>query len=81
MAALTDLTDGVAQALALHFHAISMEMVFRGLYHFTQAYHRGQATDSVACFVEHAQLLGIVKRKRKIRSPVEFLALTIPQLA
>ena len=81
MAALTDLTDCVAQALALPFHAISMEMVFRGLYHFTQAYHRGQAIDPVAYFVEHAQLLGIVKRKRKIRSPVELLALTIPQLA
>ena len=77
-AALVDLTDSVAQAMSLPFQAISMEMVFRGLYHFTQAYHRGHATDPIAYFVQHARLLGIVKRKRKIRSPVELLALTIP---
>ncbi len=80
-AALGDLTDSLAQAMVLPFQAISMEMVFRGLYHFTQAYHRGQATDPVAYFVQHARLLGIVKRQRKIRSPVELLALTIPKLA
>ena len=80
-AALVDLTDSVAQAMDLPFQAISMEMVFRGLYHFTQAYHRGEATDPVAYFVQHARLLGIVKRKRKTRSPVELLALTIPKLA
>ncbi|MHB8629456.1 MAG: hypothetical protein ACYDEO_25060, partial [Aggregatilineales bacterium] len=32
-AVLVDLTDDVAQALHLPFQAISMEMVFRGLYH------------------------------------------------
>jgi hypothetical protein len=80
-AVLVDLTDDVAQALDLPFQAISMEMVFRGLYHFTQAYHRADALDPVAYFVQQAQLLGIVKRKRKIRSPVELLRLTIPKLA
>ena len=80
-AVLVDLTDSVAQAMDLPFQAISMEMVFRGLYHFTQAYHRGDATDPVAYFVQNAKLLGIVKRKRKTRSPVELLALTIPKLA
>lgn len=80
-AVLVDLTDSVAQAMDLPFQAISMEMVFRGLYHFTQAYQRGDATDPVTYFVQHAHLLGIVKRKRKIRSPVELLALTIPTLA
>jgi Transposase DDE domain len=80
-AVLVDLTDDVAQALDLPFQAISMEMVFRGLYHFTQAYHRGDALDPVAYFVQHAHLLGIVKRKRKIRSPVELLRLTIPNFA
>ncbi len=57
-----------------------MQMVFRGLYHFTQAFHRGDALDPVTYFVQNAQLLGIVKRKRKIRSPVELLYLTIPIL-
>jgi hypothetical protein len=80
-AALVDLTDSVAQAMGLPFQAISIEMVFRGLYHFTQAYHRGKATDPVAYFVQNAKVLGIVKRKRKTRSPVELLALTIPKLA
>lgn len=80
-AALVDLTDSVAQAMDLPFQAISMEMVFRGLYHFTQAYQRREASDPVAYFVQNAKLLGIVKRKRKIRSPVELLALTIPKLA
>jgi len=80
-AVLVDLTDNVAQAMDLPFQAISMEMVFRGLYHFTQAYQRGETDDPVAYFVQHARLLGIVKRKRKRRSPVELLALTIPKLA
>lgn len=80
-AVLVDLTDDVAQALDLPFQAISLEMVFRGLYHFTQAYHRGQALDPVLYFVQNARLLGIIKRKRKIRSPVEILLLTIPTLA
>ena len=80
-AALVDLTDSVAQVIDLPFQAISMEMVFRGLYHFTQAYHRGDATDPVTYFVQNAKLLGIVKRKRKMRSPVELFALTIPKLA
>ena len=80
-AVLVDLTDNVAQAMDLPFHAISMEMVFRGLYHFTHAFHRGDALDPVSYFVKRAQLLGIVKRKQKIRSPVELLLLTIPLLA
>jgi hypothetical protein len=80
-AVLVDLTDSVAQAMDLPFQAISTEMVFRGLYHFTQAYHRGAATDPITYFVQQARLLGIVKRQRKIRSPVELLALTIPKLA
>jgi len=53
-------------------------MVFRGLYHFTVAYQRALALDPVRYLVENAVLLGIVKRKRNIRSPVELLRLTIP---
>jgi hypothetical protein len=80
-AVLVDFTDEVAQALHLPFQALSLEMVFRGLYHFTQAYHRGEATDPIAYLVHHAKLLGIIKRKRKTRSPAELLHLTIPKLA
>jgi hypothetical protein len=77
-AVLVDLTDELAQAMDLPFQAISLDMVFRGLYHFTYAYQRGLADDPVRYLVENAPLLGIVKRKRKIRSPVELLRLTIP---
>jgi hypothetical protein len=80
-AVLVDFTDEVAQALQLPFQALSLEMVFRALYHFTQAYHRGEATDPVAYLVHHAKLLGIIKRKRQTRAPAELLALTIPKLA
>jgi hypothetical protein len=64
-AVLVDLTDEVAQALNERFPAISMEMVYRGLYHFTQAYHRGEATDPVRYLAEGAKDLGIIKRKRR----------------
>jgi hypothetical protein len=40
-AVLVDLTDQVAEALRQPFAAISMEMVYRSLYFFAQAYHRG----------------------------------------
>jgi len=64
-AVLVDLTDAVAEALNQPFAAISMEMVYRSLYHFAQAYHQGEATEVVAFLVAEAKLLGIVKRKRK----------------
>lgn len=59
---LLDLSDAVAEALHKPLVAISMEMVYRGLYHFGQAYARGQADDPVAYLVLHAELLGLVKR-------------------
>jgi DDE family transposase len=64
-AVLIDLTDAVAQALNRPFTALSVEMVYRSVYHFTQAYHRGAATDPVAYLAENADWLGILKRKRK----------------
>lgn len=64
-AVLVDLTDGVAQRLQQPFGAVSLEMVYRSLYYFTQAYHRGETTDPIEYLASHAKLLGIVKRKRK----------------
>ena len=52
-------------------------MVYRGLYHFAQAYHRGEADDPIAYLVEHAHTLGIIKQRRK-RSAAKFLNLTNP---
>jgi hypothetical protein len=77
-AVLVDLSDEVAQATYLPFQAISLEMVFPGLYHFTVAFQRGFAFDPVRYLVDNAALLGIVKRKPKLRSPIELLRLTIP---
>ena len=52
-----------------------MEMVFRGLYHFGQAYAKGEADDPVAYLVLHAKLLNIVKRNLPAQS--HWLNLTI----
>jgi hypothetical protein len=64
-AVLVDLTDAVAAELRQPFGALSLEMVYRGLYHFTQAYHRGAAADPVAYLAAKAKRLGILKRKRR----------------
>jgi hypothetical protein len=63
-ALLADLTDAVAQRLHQPFQMISIEMVYRGLYHFTQARKRGEADDPVEFFASEAKILGIVKQKR-----------------
>jgi hypothetical protein len=75
-AVLVDLSDAVAEALNQPFAAISMEMVYRSLYHFAQAYHRGEATDAVAFLAADAKLYGIIKRRRKTQrtSPLIELA-------
>jgi hypothetical protein len=78
-AVLVDLSDAVAEALNQPFAAISMEMVYRSLYFFTQAYQRGEATDPVAYLASNATLLGVLKRKRKRRpSPLHLFNLTNP---
>ena len=76
-AILVDLTDAVAEALNQPFAAISLEMVYRSLYFFTRAYHRGEATDPVAYLTQNADWLGILKRKRpRPPSPLTLLDLT-----
>ena len=67
-AVLVDLTDQIAEVLHRPFSEISIEMVFRGLYHFTQAYHDGRATDPIQYLAQKHELLGIVKRKRLKKS-------------
>lgn len=78
-AVLIDLTDAVSEALNQPFAAISLEMVYRSLYFFTQAYHRGEATDVVAYLAANAKLFGLLKRKRTSKlSPLQTLTLTFP---
>jgi hypothetical protein len=63
---LVDLSDAVAEELDQPLDAISLEMVYRGLYHFTGAFQRGEAADPVAYLAAQPDL-GIVKRRRKYR--------------
>ena len=67
-AVLLDLCDAVANELMLPTERISVEMVFRGLYHFHQAYNRGQTTNFVTflCDPDNRDL-GVVKQLRKAR--------------
>ena len=65
-AVLVDLGDAVAEELSLPFDQISLEMIYRGLYHFSVAYQKGIATDPVKYFAAREnQDLGIVKHPRK----------------
>jgi hypothetical protein len=76
-AVLIDLTDAIAEALDKPFAALSVEMVYRSIYYFTQAFYRGKATDPIAYLAENAEDLGIIKRKRKGQpSPLILLNLT-----
>jgi hypothetical protein len=72
---LIDLTDAVAEELRQPVAALSVEMVYRGLYHFTQAQQRGEADDVVAYLAAEAKGLGILKRKR--RSPKDAFLVTV----
>jgi hypothetical protein len=65
-AVLLDLCDAVAEELAVPLERISVELVYRGLYHFQRAYERGEAADPVAYFSAPAQRdLGVLKRVRR----------------
>jgi len=69
-ALLVDLGDEVANELMLPFDRISLEMVFRGLYYFTNAHQRGEATDPIKYLAApENQDLGVVKRLRKKSLP------------
>jgi len=64
-AVLVDLGDAVADAMALPFERISLEMLVRGFYHFITAFNKGLASDPVAYFAApENQDLGVVKRIR-----------------
>ena len=65
-AVLVDLGDAVADELSLPFDQISLEMIYRGLYHFYVAHQKGFASDPVKYFAAPENRdLGIVKRQRK----------------
>jgi hypothetical protein len=69
-AVLVDLGDAVAEELRIEFDQISLEMLIRGLYHFSVAYQNGLADDPVKYFAApENQDLGVVMRRRKKRLP------------
>ena len=64
-AVLVTICQQVAQALGEPLERISVEMVFRAFYHYSRAVQRGEGDELVLFLVEHAKLLGLVKRWRK----------------
>jgi len=62
---LVELCEDVAEQLSQPLDRISVEMVFRGLYHYSRAVGRDEQIEVVAYLCEHAKLLGIVKAERK----------------
>jgi len=62
-AVLVDLTDSVAEALNRPFEDISMEMVFKALYHFTQEKKLGRASDPVSFLAQDAKFYGVLKHR------------------
>jgi len=64
-AVLADLCVQVAEALSQPLEKISVEMVFRSLYHFARAIDLGENPELVPFLVHHAKLFGLVKAERK----------------
>ena len=65
---LIDLGDAVAEELSLPLDSISIEMIYRGLYHFIVAYNKGKTKDVIKYFsAPENRDLGIIKRRRKPR--------------
>jgi hypothetical protein len=68
---LLDLTGAVAAELRLPLGAVSAEMVFRGLYHYTQARQRDPTLEVVGYLAADAKGLGLIKRPRRKPPPDE----------
>lgn len=64
-AVLVDLADELGATVNLPTDELSLEMLYRALYHYTQAHHRGDADDPIAYLAAHAKRLGIIKQQRK----------------
>src|SRR5215475_24583 len=62
---LLNVCQQVAQSLNEPLERISVEMVFRAFYHYSRVLTRGETIELVPYLVQHAPLLGLVKRQRK----------------
>ena len=71
-AVLVDLADAVADEMGVPFQQVSLEMLYRGLYHFTVAHHKGLADHPVHYFAApENQDLSVIKRMRKPPGPLD----------
>jgi len=78
---LVDLGDAIADELSLPFDRISLEMLYRGLYHFSVAYDKGKATDPIKYFAaKENQDLGVVKALRKPVPKLDLSPFPLPLL-
>jgi hypothetical protein len=55
----------VAQSLNEPLERISVEMVFRAFYHYSRALARDATLELIPSLIQHAALLGLVKRQRR----------------
>lgn len=69
-ALLIDLTDRIADALDRPFEDISIEQVFKGLYHFTQEKKLGRAEDPVTFLAQEAKFYGVIKHRNHPKLPL-----------
>lgn len=77
-AILMDLGDAVADELSLPVDRISLEMIYRGLYHFSVARQKGLTDDPIKYFTApENQDLGIVKSIRK--TPIRLIIAPFPE--
>ena len=77
-AVLMDLGDAIADELALPVDSISLEMIYRGLYHFSVAHQKGLTDNPLKYFTApENQDLGIVKSIRK--PPIRLIIAPFPE--
>ncbi len=77
-AVLMDLGDAIADELALPVDRISLEMIYRGLYHFSVAHQKGFTDNPLKYFTApENQDLGIVKSLRK--PPIRLIIAPFPE--
>ena len=68
---LVDLGDALADEIGVPFDHISLEMLYRGLYHFSVAYNKGQASHPVSYFAAPENQDLSVLKIRKPEPPLD----------
>ena len=75
---MIDLGDAVADRIGVPFERTSLEMLYRGLYHFSRAYSNGLPTDPISYVADPANRdLVVVKVLHKSVSRLDLSLLPI----